>query len=112
MHLCIYEVVDAIKGAPDLCVENHFGYGTHAGCPRIRALLEQYSVRATMICCARDKFVASRDHYEPIEPPGGEVAVVFSGHGVEIEAGNNFIPRDAPAVGTGEARRDASKTSR
>src|SRR5262245_55768175 len=37
--------------------------------------------------------------------PGDEVAVFFSGHGVEIEGGNYLIPRDVPAVGTGEARR-------
>jgi hypothetical protein len=37
--------------------------------------------------------------------PGDEVSVFFSGHGIEIEADNNLIPRDAPAVGTGEARR-------
>src|SRR5262249_11276831 len=33
------------------------------------------------------------------------VAVFFSGHGIEIEGGNYLIPRDVPAVGTGEARR-------
>ena len=37
--------------------------------------------------------------------PGDEVTVFFSGHGVEIEGGNYLIPRDVPAVGTGEARR-------
>jgi Caspase domain len=37
--------------------------------------------------------------------PGDEVAVFFSGHGVEIEGGNYLVPRDVPAVGTGEARR-------
>jgi uncharacterized caspase-like protein len=30
--------------------------------------------------------------------PGDEVAVFFSGHGVEIEGGNFLIPRDVPAV--------------
>jgi hypothetical protein len=37
--------------------------------------------------------------------PGDEVTVFFSGHGVEIEGGNYLIPRDVPAVGTGEVRR-------
>jgi uncharacterized caspase-like protein len=37
--------------------------------------------------------------------PGDEVAVFFSGHGVEIDGGNHLIPRDVPAVGTGEASR-------
>ena len=32
-----------------------------------------------------------------------------SGHGVEIEGDNYLVPRDVPAVGTGEARRRASK---
>ena len=31
------------------------------------------------------------------------------GHGVEIEGDNYLVPRDVPAVGTGEARRRASK---
>src|SRR5262249_21040408 len=37
--------------------------------------------------------------------PGDEVAVFFSGHGVEIEGVNYLVPRDIPAVGSGEARR-------
>jgi len=37
--------------------------------------------------------------------PGDEVAVFFSGHGVEIEGVNYLIPRDVPAVGSGETRR-------
>ena len=36
---------------------------------------------------------------------GDEVAVFYSGHGVEIEGGNFLIPRDVPAVGSGEVRR-------
>ena len=42
--------------------------------------------------------------------PGDEVAVFFSGHGVEIEGGNYLVPRDVPAVGTGEARRLKNKS--
>ena len=37
--------------------------------------------------------------------PGDEVAVFFSGHGVEIEGVNYLIPRDVPAVASGETRR-------
>ena len=49
----IYEVVDHIDRVPDLCMESHFGYGTRAGWPRIRAALARYGVKATMNCCAR-----------------------------------------------------------
>ena len=49
----IYEVVDHIDRVPDLCMESHFGYGTRAGWPRIRAILKRYGVHATMNCCAR-----------------------------------------------------------
>ena len=54
--------------------------------------------------------------------PGDEVAVFFSGHGVEIEGGNYLVPRDVPAVGTSRRRsatsdvasspRTASRTAR
>jgi formylglycine-generating enzyme required for sulfatase activity len=37
--------------------------------------------------------------------PGDEVAMYFSGHGVEIEGANYLMPRDVPAVGSGEVRR-------
>jgi len=37
--------------------------------------------------------------------PGDEVAVFFSGHGVEIEGVNYLVPRDVPAVASGETRR-------
>ena len=49
----IYEVVDHIERAPDLCMESHFTYGTRAGWPRIRAALKRFGVGATMNCCAR-----------------------------------------------------------
>lgn len=49
----IYEVVDHIERVPDLCMESHFGYGTRAGWPRIRAALKRHGARATMNCCAR-----------------------------------------------------------
>ena len=38
----IYEAVERVEGARDLCMESHFEYGTRAGWPRIRALLKAY----------------------------------------------------------------------
>jgi allantoinase len=49
----IYEAVEKVEGLPDLCMESHFAYGTRAGWPRIRALLKQYGVRATLNACGR-----------------------------------------------------------
>jgi allantoinase len=48
-----YEVVDEVAGAPDLCMESHFEYGTRAGYWRIMALLDQFGVRVTVNACAR-----------------------------------------------------------
>ena len=44
----VYEVVEEVRGARDLCMESHFEYGTRAGWPRIRALLKRYGVPATL----------------------------------------------------------------
>lgn len=44
----VYEVVEEVRGARDLCMESHFEYGTRAGWPRIRALLQRYGVAATL----------------------------------------------------------------
>lgn len=44
----VYEVVEEVRGARDLCMESHFEYGTRAGWPRVRALLRQYGVAATL----------------------------------------------------------------
>ena len=44
----VYEVVEEVRGHRDLCMESHFEYGTRAGWPRIRALLERYGVAATL----------------------------------------------------------------
>ena len=44
----IYEAVERVEGARDLCMESHFEYGTRAGWPRIRALLKQHGVAATL----------------------------------------------------------------
>ena len=44
----VYEVVEEVRGARDLCMESHFEYGTRAGWPRIRTLLQRYGVAATL----------------------------------------------------------------
>jgi peptidoglycan/xylan/chitin deacetylase (PgdA/CDA1 family) len=44
----VYDVVEPIEGVRDLCMESHFEYGTRAGWPRIRALLQRYGVPATL----------------------------------------------------------------
>jgi len=49
----IHEAVERVEGARDLCMESHFEYGTRAGWPRIRALLQHYDVTATLNACGR-----------------------------------------------------------
>ena len=44
----IYEAVERVEGVRDLCMESHYEYGTRAGWPRIRALLKDYGVSATL----------------------------------------------------------------
>jgi allantoinase len=44
----IYESVERVEGARDLCMESHYEYGPRAGWPRIRSLLERYGVAATL----------------------------------------------------------------
>jgi peptidoglycan/xylan/chitin deacetylase (PgdA/CDA1 family) len=44
----IYEAVEAVEDAPDLCMESHFEYGTRAGWPRIRKALARRGVKATL----------------------------------------------------------------
>jgi allantoinase len=49
----IYEAVERVEGARDLCMESHFEYGTRAGWPRIRALLKDHGVAATLNASGR-----------------------------------------------------------
>ena len=49
----VHEIVERIEGARDLCMESHFEYGTRAGWPRIRAVLRQYGVAATLNASGR-----------------------------------------------------------
>jgi allantoinase len=44
----IYEAVERVEGVRDLCMESHYEYGTRAGWPRIRALLREHGVAATL----------------------------------------------------------------
>ena len=44
----IYEAVEGVEGARDLCMESHFEYGTRAGWPRIRDVLRQRGIPATL----------------------------------------------------------------
>lgn len=49
----IYEAVDQVDGAPDLCMESHFEYGPRAGWPRIRSALNARDLPATLNACGR-----------------------------------------------------------
>ena len=41
-----YEAVEEVKGAPDLCMESHFGYGPRQGYARIAKAFDAYGVKA------------------------------------------------------------------
>lgn len=49
----IYEAVERVEGARDLCMESHFEYGPRAGWPRIRAALRDRGIPATLNACGR-----------------------------------------------------------
>jgi allantoinase len=49
----IYEAVEQIDGARDLCMESHFEYGPRAGWPRIRDALRSRGIPATLNACGR-----------------------------------------------------------
>jgi allantoinase len=49
----VHEITERVEGVRDLCMESHFEYGTRAGWPRIRALLREYEVAATLNACGR-----------------------------------------------------------
>lgn len=48
-----YEAVEEVKGAPDPCMESHFGYGPRQGYRRIVEAFERYGVTATFSTCGR-----------------------------------------------------------
>jgi allantoinase len=49
----IYEAAERVDGAPDLCMESHYEYGTRRGWPRIRRLLGDHGATATLNACGR-----------------------------------------------------------
>lgn len=49
----VYEAVEPVEGARDLCMESHFEYGPRAGWPRIRDALRARGIRATLNACGR-----------------------------------------------------------
>lgn len=49
----VYEAVQRVDGHRDLCMESHFEYGTRAGWPRLRTVLRDHGVRATLSCNGR-----------------------------------------------------------
>ncbi|MCA8862703.1 MULTISPECIES: polysaccharide deacetylase family protein [unclassified Halomonas] len=48
-----HEVQCQIKGAPDLCMESHFEYGTRVGYWRVMSAFEEAGVPVTLNVCAR-----------------------------------------------------------
>ena len=48
-----YEAVEEVKGAPDPCMESHFGYGPRQGYKRIVDAFEAHGVKATFSTCGR-----------------------------------------------------------
>lgn len=49
----VYEIREEVVGAPDPCMESHFGYGPRQGYARIARAFEKYGVRATFSTCGR-----------------------------------------------------------
>lgn len=49
----IYEAVERVDGARDLCMESHYEYGTRRGWPRIRKALSDHGIPATLNACGR-----------------------------------------------------------
>lgn len=54
----VYEVVEEIPGVRDLCMESHFEYGTRAGWPRIRKLLQAYGAHGTVNAIGRSLMIS------------------------------------------------------
>jgi len=49
----VYEAREEVVGAPDPCLESHYGYGPRAGYRRIATAMERAGIRATFSCCGR-----------------------------------------------------------
>ncbi|MBC57558.1 MAG: chitin deacetylase [Confluentimicrobium sp.] len=48
-----YEIREEVEGAPDLCMETHFAYGTRQGYARIADAFDIHGVKATFSTCGR-----------------------------------------------------------
>lgn len=48
-----YEIREEVEGAPDLCMETHFAYGTRQGYRRIAEAFDAHGVKATFSTCGR-----------------------------------------------------------
>ena len=55
-----YEIREEVEGAPDLCMETHFAYGTRQGYRRIADAFDAHGVKATFSTCGR---AAERSHW-------------------------------------------------
>lgn len=49
----VYEAREEVIGAPDPCMESHYGYGPRVGYRRIVDALARHAVPATFSCCGR-----------------------------------------------------------
>ena len=49
----VHEAVQLVEGAPDLCMESHFEYGSRVGYWRIANVAESHGVPLTLNACAR-----------------------------------------------------------
>jgi peptidoglycan/xylan/chitin deacetylase (PgdA/CDA1 family) len=49
----IHEVVEAVDGIPNLCLQSHFDYGTRAGWWRVMRVLERFGAPCTVSACSR-----------------------------------------------------------
>ncbi len=101
----VYEAVHRVQGAPDPCMESHFEYGTRAGWPRIRAMLRQYGVRATLSCNGRAVALSSWLAKEGVAD-GHEIAA--HGWRWESHAGMEEGRERAIIAGTAKALADAA----
>ena len=48
-----HEVAQEVRGAPDLCMESHFEYGSRAGYWRITSVIDRHRMPLTLNACAR-----------------------------------------------------------
>lgn len=49
----VHEANHEVKGAPDLCMESHFEYGTRVGYRRIMSVIAEAGIPITLNACAR-----------------------------------------------------------